>query len=172
MTTSKILCVSLAMLLAGSMAACDKAEPAKTAADPGKVAAAVKADVDLLVAEFNMHDAAKAVAHDAPGMVGMFHGTPNVVGPDQDLAQTKQQVADPLAKITVSNETVDVATSGDMAVYRATYAYVSTDPKTKQPTTENGNWVVGYKTQPDGSWKVAWNVVSDTGPAPAAAAGQ
>ncbi len=53
----------------------------------------------------------------------------------------------------------------DMAVYRATYNFTSTDPKTKAPATETGNWVIGYKTV-DGGWKMAWSVVSDT---PAAA---
>jgi len=76
-------------------------------------------------------------------------------------------VADPAANVSVSNEIVDVAASGDMAVYRATYAYRFTDPATKQPATEHGNWLMGYKVQPDGSWKLAWGVVSDTGPAAA-----
>jgi len=67
----------------------------------------------------------------------------------------------------VSDETVDVAAAGDMAVYRATYVYTSTDPKTKKPVTETGNWLVGYKPQPDGTWKIVWDVISD---APAASA--
>jgi ketosteroid isomerase-like protein len=168
MTRSKLLCASLAAALAGSLAACGSPEPAKPATDAGKVAAAVKADVDQLIAAYNAHDAARAVSHDAPGVVGMFHGQPNVVGPDQDLAMTKQQLADPMAQIAVSDESVDVAASGDMAVYHATYAYTFTDPKTKEAATENGNWLVGYKVQPDGSWKIGWDVVSDTTPAPVA----
>ena len=163
MTKSRIAGAAFALVLVGSMTACTK-----PAADTAKAAAAVKADADQLIAEFNAHDAVKAVAHDAPGTIGMFHGTANIVGQDADLASTKQEVADPLAKVTVSDETVDVAGSGDMAVYRATYAYVTTDPKTKAPSTERGNWLIGYKLQGDGTWKIAWNVLSDTGSAPAA----
>ena len=56
-----------------------------------------------------------------------------------------------------------------MAVYRATYSFSREDPKTKKEMTEVGNWVVGYQKQPDGAWKIAWNVVSDAPPAPAPA---
>ena len=157
---------ALIALAAASLAACTK--PAEKA-DTTKIADAVKAEVTQLIADFNAHDVAKAVSHDAPDMVGMFHGAPNIVGPEADTAMTKQQVADPAARIAVSDESVDVAASGDMAVYRATYAYMMTDPATKKIVTENGNWLVGYKPQADGSWKIAWNVVSDTGAAAAAA---
>ena len=148
-----------------SLAGCNAPAPAKPAVDTAKIADAVKADADALVTDFNARDAAKAVAHDAPGMVAMFHGAPNVVGVDADLANTKVQMADAALKLAVSNETVDVASSGDMAVYRSTYAYTFTDPKTKKPTTETGNWVIGYKQQAGGAWKITWNVVSDTPPA-------
>ena len=65
-------------------------------------------------------------------------------------------------------ETIDVAAAGDMAIYRATYTVTATDPKSKKPVAENGNWLVGYKTV-GGASKIAWNVVSDTGAAPTAA---
>jgi ketosteroid isomerase-like protein len=159
---------AIAVLLAAvSLAACNKAA-APAAVDKAKIAETVKADANGLITAFNARDAEKAVSHDAPGMVGMFHGSPNVVGAEQDLATTKQQfAANSIANIKLSNETVDVADSGDMAVYRASYAFSGEDPKTKKPIAETGNWVVGYQKQADGSWKIAWNVVSDTAPAPA-----
>jgi ketosteroid isomerase-like protein len=92
----------------------------------------------------------------------MFHGMANAIGPAGDMAITKQQLADPAAKVVVSDESVDVAASGDLAVYRATYAFTYTDPKTKTPTTEHGNWLIGYRRQADGALKVSWDVVSDT----------
>lgn len=169
MTTSKLAVAAAAAALAASLSACAKPEAAKPAVDTAKVAEAVKADLTQMVGDFNAKDAAKAVAHDAPDYVGMFHGAPNVVGPEQDLAMTKMEMADPAMKLVVSDQVVDVAASGDMAVVRSTYAYTFTDPKTKGVGTQNGNWVVGYKTQADGAWKIAWAVVSDTAPAPAAA---
>lgn len=159
------IAVSLSLL-----AACGQ-QAAAPAADNAKIAEAVKAQSAGLVAAFNAHDAEKAVSYDAPDYVGMFHGYPNVVGPEADLKVTKQQVADAASKVTVSDEDVSVAAGGDRALWHSTYAYTFTDPKTKQPTTENGNWLIGWRKQPDGSWKAAWGVVSDTGPAAAPAGG-
>jgi ketosteroid isomerase-like protein len=160
--------VTVAALLVGSVGGCNKPEPAKPAVDTGKIADAVKADWNQLVADLNAHDADRAVAHDGPDVVNMFHGQPNLVGPAADLASTKQLFATN-PKITVANVTVDVPASGDMAVVRSTYTYEFTDPKTKKAVTEAGNWVAGYKPQPDGSWKLAWTIGADA-PAPAAPA--
>jgi ketosteroid isomerase-like protein len=165
MARSQLVCTVVCMLAVGALSACDKAQSAVV--DKGQVATAIKDDVHKLVTEFNAKDAVKAVAHDAPDVVFMFHGQPNVVGVEADLASTKQMVSDPRAYIQLGNETVDVADSGEMAVYRTSYRFVSTDPKTKADATERGNWLIGYK-QVDGKWKIAWNVVSDTGAAPAA----
>lgn len=151
----------------GLLAACQ--QPAAPAVDTAKIAEAVKGQSAALVAAFNAHDAQKAVSFDAPDYIGMFHGAPNVLGPEADLALTKQQVADPAAKVAVSHEDVSVAAAGDRALWRSTYEYTFTDAKTKQPTTEHGNWLIGWRKQEDGSWKAAWGVVSDT-PAPAAPA--
>jgi len=151
------------------LSACGAQQPAAPAVDTAKIAEAVKGQTAELIAAFNAHDAEKAVSFDAPDDIGMFHGIPNVVGPEADLALTKQQVADAAAKVTVSGEDVSVAAAGDRALWRATYAYTFTDPKTKQPTTENGNWLIGWRKQEDGSWKAAWGVVSDTSPATPAA---
>jgi hypothetical protein len=129
------------------------------AADP---AAVVMADVHQLVASFNAHDAVGAVGHDAPDFVGMYHGAPNYIGPAGDMTITKMQLADPAAKVMVSDETVDVGASGDLAVYRSTYAYTFTDAGTKAVMTERGNWLLGYRLEPDKTWKVIWSVVSNT----------
>jgi ketosteroid isomerase-like protein len=162
MTTHRLLGAAAAFLLAAALGGCMKTEPAKPTADAGKIADAVKADMNQLVTDFNAHDAVKAVSHDGPDVVNMFHGQPNAVGPTADLTNTKQLfAASPDAKITVGDIAVDVPASGDMAVLHATYTYSFTDPKTKQPVTESGNWLAGYKPQPDGSWKLAWTLAAD-----------
>ena len=169
MTTSKLAGTTAAVLLAASLAACAKPEAAKPAVDTAKVAETVKADVTQLIAEFNAKDVDKAVAHDAPDYLSMFHGAPNTVGPAADKEVTKQQVSDPNMKLVATIDAVDVAEAGDMAVVRSTYDYSFTDPATKAAKTEHGNWLLGYKKQADGAYKVAWGVVSDS-PAVAPAA--
>lgn len=130
---------------------------------------AIKADVDQLVRDFNAHDAARVAGHDVADVVQMSHGGPNIVGAATDLASNRQQfMADPSAHIAVADPRVDVAPSGEMAVYRSTYVFTSTGEKTGKPITEPGNYLAGYRLQSDGTWKMAWSVVSDTPAAPVA----
>lgn len=54
------------------------------------------------------------------------------------------------------------AASGDLALYHATYHFSFTDPASKQPVVETGNWVALFKRQPDGSMKMSKDIVADT----------
>lgn len=138
------------------------APPAYAKADTAKIAATIKANEAELVGIFNACDPMKGVGYNARNYVGMFHGMPNVMGAAAALAEAKKGCMDKTQHVTVANETVDVAASGEMAVYRSTYVFTSTNAKTKQPMTENGNYLVGWKKQPDGSWKIEWDIVSNT----------
>src|SRR3954452_21740648 len=66
-------------------------------ADTTAVADAVRKDAVALVAAYNAQDAQAAAAFDAPDYVGIYHGTPNNVGPANDLAQMKAEMA--IAKV-------------------------------------------------------------------------
>lgn len=154
--------VRLTAVLAAVLALSGCGAAGSKTADPAKTAGLVKDAASTLVTAFNAHDAAKAVSFDAGSYIGMMHGTNNVIGPGQDLGLTTKQLSDPAAKLAMSNFAVDVAQSGEMAVSTATYAYTFTDPATKAPTTEKGNWLIGWKLQDDGSVKATWSVVSDT----------
>ena len=155
---------ALSILAAFSLAACAKpAAPVDTA----KIATAIKADWAKVTAAYNAGDADATVASDAPDIVNMIHGQANYSGVDTDLKASQRLFAAGRPKEEFSNETVDVAASGDMAVYRATYAWSYTDPNTGKPVSETGNEVAGYKKQADGSWKIAWTITADTPPATA-----
>lgn len=138
------------------------ASPAFAKSSTAKIAAVIKADEAALVMDFNNCDRMKGMSYDAPNIVGMFHGTANVVGAAAELAEAKRGCQDKTQHVTVANETVEVAASGEMAVFRSTYVFTGTDPKTKKAITENGNYLVGWGKQPDGSWKIEWSVVSNT----------
>lgn len=166
MTNSMRAGVAAVALLAAAVSGCQR-PAARPATDTGKIAEAVKADQVQLVSDFNAHDAAKFSSHTTDDFVGMEHGAANVVGSDAELSSTKKAfAADPSAHLVVTNGAVEVAASGDMAVYRAAYAFTGTDPSGK-PIAESGNYVAGYKAGADGDWKIVWSVVSDA-PAPAA----
>ena len=49
-----------------------------------------------------------------------------------------------------------------MAVYRATYNSNFSNTRRKKTTTETGNYVAGYRLQPDGSWKIEWAIYANT----------
>ena len=176
MTKLQLTGVAMAALMAASLGACTKPDAgangaAKPAVDTGKIADAVKADEAQLVTDFNAHDATKTASHDATDVVAMAHGQANTVGAAADLAANQKAFAvDSAQHVTTANESVDVANSGDMAVYHSTYVFTATDPKTKKTVTENGNYLAGYKLQSDGSWKIAWSIIADTPATPAAAA--
>ncbi len=137
----------------------------KDHADRRAIAGTIKGHITSVTAAFNAHDAEKSVAFDSAEWIGMSHGAANKVGAAADLAAAKQQLADPAAKLVIGDPAIDVAKKGDMAVSRTTYAYTFTDPKTKKPATEHGNWVQQWKVQADGGWKAVLEVISDT-PAP------
>jgi ketosteroid isomerase-like protein len=132
------------------------------ASSSAKIADAIKAKVSELIVDFNKCDMIKGVSQDAPDAVMMFHGAPNVVGAAADLETAKKGCSDPTQHVDLANETVDVAASGEMAVFHSTYVFNGTDGKTKKPITEKGNYLVGYNKQTDGSWKIEWSIVSNT----------
>ena len=89
---------------------------------PKTLADAVKADAAQLLAAVNAHDATKVVSHDAADVVQMAHGYPNVVGQAADLAANQKGfAADSTQKVTVADESVDVAASGDAERYKKSY---------------------------------------------------
>src|SRR3569623_3273466 len=140
--------------------------PHVAAVDPAATAAEIKALTRDHIAAFNARDADGATNMQTADYLGYFHGMPHTIGHAADLALTKTQVADPAMTLVVGNEHVDVAQAGDMATWRCTYRYTYTDPATKQPRVELGNYIIGFRRQADGKMKAAWSVVSATPPTP------
>jgi ketosteroid isomerase-like protein len=117
-----------------------------------------------LVAAYNAGDAAAAAAYDAPDYVGIFHGTPNNVGPAADLAEMKAAMAVSKLNWQMGEPRVTVAKGGDIAILEAPYAFtVSMNPG--GVTHETGNWVAIFKRQADGTLKLWRSIGSDTPPA-------
>lgn len=152
---------TLAAIAALALAGCNVT--AETKVDTAKIAETIKADVTKAVAGFNAKDVAAATAIDAENYVSMFHGMPNAEGKAADVKITQEQMAGSETNLQVSDQTVDVAASGDLAVVRMKYSFTYLDPATKQAATEVGNWLLGFTKQADGSMKAEWGVVSDTG---------
>ena len=109
------------LLIAASLIAV----PTQASAAPSQaaIASAIKADVAEIVAGINAKDIYKATKFDAPDLVSMESGREPSVGAKADHDGLSMSFKyNPNWHLTLIDETVDVAKSGDLATYRGTYA--------------------------------------------------
>jgi ketosteroid isomerase-like protein len=124
------------------------------------VADAVKSCVAQEVAGINAHDAEKAAVCEANDTISMESGRPASAGRDNYISGLKMAFQyEPAWRLRLVEESVEVPHSEDMAVYRSTYWQDSTI--TGAPATQKVNYVAFFRKQTDGSWKIAWSVVSN-----------
>ena len=136
------------------------ASTAAVSADTAVVAETIKKDVAELVAGLNAHDVARTTAYDAPNVISMECGSPSTIGVEADREGFKMGFAhDPLWKVSLLDETVDVASSGDLAVYRGTYN--EQNSRAGVLMTHKTNFLAEFKRQSDGSWRIVWYSVSN-----------
>ena len=129
-------------------------------ASPQNVVDAVKACVAAEVAGINAHDAVKATQCEADNTVSMESGRPASVGRDNYIAGLKMAFQyEPAWRLRLIDETVDVPQSEDMAVYRSTYYQDSTI--SGAAATQRVNYIALFRKQVNGTWKIAWSVVSN-----------
>lgn len=128
--------------------------------DKTLIAEAIETEVAQLVAGLNAHDPVKTTAYDAPDVISMECGSTPTVGIDADREGFRAGFAhDPLWRVSLIDETVDVANSGDLAVYRGTYHEDNGHKGVLM--THKTNFIAEFKRQPDESWKIAWYSVSN-----------
>jgi len=81
-------------------------------------------------------------------------GVPAVLGKDNIRKFFDRMLAAPNMQFPFSDVTVDVARSGDLAEDRGSFQVTVTDKKGR-PATQTGRYVLVWKKQADGSWKIA-----------------
>lgn len=87
-------------------------------------------------------------------------GSPPTVGIDADREGFRAGFAhDPLWRVSLIDETIEVASSGDLAVYRGTYHEDNGHEGVLM--THKTNFIAEFKRQPDESWKIVWYSVSN-----------
>ena len=144
-----------------AFAAAGTASPkAAVSADTAAIAKTIKADVAQLVAGLNAHDVAETTAYDAPNVISMECGSPSTIGVEADREGFKAGFAhDPAWRVSLIHEIVDVASSGDLAVYRGTYN--EDYSRAGVLMTHKTNFIAEFKRQSDGSWRIVWYSVSN-----------
>jgi ketosteroid isomerase-like protein len=132
--------------------------------DTAKIAAAIKADEAAWGAAYAARDAAKVAGYLSKDAISMFQDTPNTMSAAASLADMTKgfKTPDPAWAFSLSNVSVDVAASGDLAVTRGTWKITYTDTKTKKVMTSGGNYVNVFRPQADGEWKITLDMVADT----------
>jgi hypothetical protein len=96
---------------------------ATVSVDTAAIAETIKTDVAQLVAGLNAHDAVKTTAYDAPNIVSMECGSPSTIGVDADREGFKMGFAhDPFWRVSLINETVDVASSRVVEIWQSIVA--------------------------------------------------
>lgn len=132
---------------------------ATTAKSQTAIAAMIKADVAQIVGGINSRNIDEATRFDAPDLYSMESMREPSVGAkaDRDGLSAAFKYA-PSWHLTMIDEAVDVATAGDMAVYRGTYAEDSL--RDGVPYTHKGNYIAGFRRDPDGQWRVHWSVIA------------
>jgi ketosteroid isomerase-like protein len=150
---NRTLAALLTLTAAFALAGCAK--------QPANVADQVRTQAQDVVAAYNAQDAHKAASYDAPDYVGVYHGSPNTIGPAADEAGMKAQMAAAKVDWKLGEAKVTVAKAGDLAVFEAPYTFVITVPNAPV-ATEHGTWIAIFKRQDDGSLELWRSIASDT----------
>jgi len=154
--------------LALSLAACD--QPSAPAGNTAAPAAASAADTDAvkkvetdLLAAIESKDVAKAKALYAADAVMALPMDPPFKGAAAIGAEYDEFAKDPAGKFDATNESTVVG--ADMAYSQGTYTVTYTNSETKKVENGQGYYVIVYRKQPDGSWKVVQDLSVPTPPA-------
>ncbi len=166
---NRVVLMSAAAALALSLGACDRS----SAPAEANGAASATADADALealdaefLASIKAKDYDKSKTYYASDAVMVlpemapFKGTEPIGASFDDFAK------DPAGSFAANNESVVVSSGGDLAYSQGTYTVSYTNSQTKQVENGQGYYLIVYKKQPDGSWKIVQDVSS---PTPAAA---
>ena len=87
-----------------------------------------------------------------------------VTGKEAIRARQSEAYSRPGFAVTWQTTKVEVAGSGDLAYSHGTYEETVNDPE-GNPVTDKGKWVVVWKKQPDGTWKVVVDIWNSNQPA-------
>ena len=141
-----------------ALAACAQQAPAPPpASPPPDTRAADEATIHAAVKEWSASAAAKDPekfsSFYADDAVLMLSGAPDPVGSAAIRETIGGMMKDPNFALSFAADKVVAARSGDIAYETGSYSMTMSDAK-KKPSTEKGHYVVVWRKQADGAWKV------------------
>ncbi len=159
-----ILCPGLALALCVTLSACD-AGGGVPVANKEEVAKAVEGDSRQLLEDFRSKDANRIAAHYAEDGVLAIPNAPAMSGKEAIAKGMAELAKDNAFALDIANQKTEVSASGDLAYSRGTYNVSATDPASSQVVNESGTYLLVYKRQTDGSWKIVEDINSPSAPA-------
>lgn len=144
---------SLALVGALALAAC-AGQPAPPPDTRAADEAAIHAKVKAWSAAAQAKDAAKFVSVYADDAVVMMEAAPDIRGTAAIREGIAGMMQDPNFALAFEADKVVVARSGDLAYETGTYSMTMSGPD-KKPAPVKGHYVVVWRKQADGVWKVA-----------------
>jgi len=117
----------------------------------------VQAVKDLEAAWLNdaaLKDPARFASYYAEDALALSPNAPLVAGKNKIQAGLTSLMADPNFALTFHSTRVEASQGGDMVYTIGAYSRTVSDPKSKQPVTDKGNYLTVWKKQADGNWKV------------------
>jgi ketosteroid isomerase-like protein len=143
-----ILCFALAVLFAGC------ANPPAPAPTVDTREADIQAVRNVESLYGNATDIDTALNYFAEDGAGFYPGAPIQVGKQSVRALLAPIFSDPNFSFSFQSLRTEASKGGDMAYSQGTYVMTTTDAKTKKARTENGKYLIIYRKQADGTWKV------------------
>lgn len=150
------------LFFAALLAACQppaEETPAFTDADAAAIEAAVAANVQAFLAE------------DTAALAAMYTSDAVSYGPNETMTNP-DSIAAAFTEgdnLTFTTQTDRVSGSGDLAYWTGTYRGEFLPPNATDTVTSRGNWVLIYRRDDAGAWKMAVEIWNSPIPAPAAA---
>ena len=157
--------ISRHVAVIGALALAGCAAEAPPPVEPPDNRAADEAAIHATIKEWSASAQAKDAAqfasfYTADGIL-MMDKMASLQGPAAIEEAHAAMMQDPHFDLSFAADHVEVARSGDLAYETGSYTYTMSDPEGK-PATQTGHYVVVWKKDASGAWKVAVDVpVSD-----------
>jgi uncharacterized protein (TIGR02246 family) len=145
-----------AALLLVAASACNRGEGG--GADTAAAVEAVKETERAKLQAVRAKDAVKAASYYAADGVAITPGDRPIEGSKAIEEFYGRMVGDQAFELDFTNAKTTAAAAGDLAYTRGTYRVTYTDPGSRQPVTQTGNYLTIFKQQTDGSWKIVEDI--------------
>lgn len=165
----KITGIALAATALVALAGCDQVPQKAPTVDAAAVEKELRAIESQWNTDYNTRNVDAVMGHYAEDAALANPGMQLAAASDSRRNAITQFLSDPNLKISFESDRVQVAKSGDLAYTRGHFTLQGTDPATKQPRTDTGNYLTVWKRQSDGSWKAVEDFITPGAPASAAA---